>query len=98
MPRVGELKEWLTSQDLATGLGISREAVRKRLESGTLVLDKNRAVKTRLGWLVHPGELDRLVSLRAGKSAEKIADEADAGRMAREMSAEKIADEAKREE
>ncbi len=68
MPKIRELEGWLTSQDLAAGLGVSREAVRKRLESGTLISDKNRAVKTRLGWLVHPGELDRLVSLRAGKT------------------------------
>ncbi len=88
----------MTSQDVAAGLGISREAVRKRLESGTLVPDKNRAVKTRLGWLVHPGELDRLVSLRAGKRAEKMADEANAERMAREISAKRMADEAKGEE
>ncbi len=68
MPKVREFEGWLTSQDLATGLGISREAVRKRLESGTLISDKSRAVKTRLGWLIHPGELDRLVSLRASKT------------------------------
>lgn len=68
VPSIWELEGWLTSQDVAAKLGISREDVRKRLESETLILDKNRAVKTRLGWLVHPGELDRLMSLRAGKT------------------------------
>ncbi len=68
MPSIWELEGWLTSQDLAAKLGISREAVREQLESETLVTDRSRVVKTRLGWLVHPGELDRLMSLRAGKT------------------------------
>lgn len=68
MPSIWELEGWLTTQDLAAELGISREDVRELLESETLVLDKSRVVKTRLGWLVHPGELDRLMSLRAGKT------------------------------
>ncbi len=53
VPSIREFAEWLTPQDVARALGVSRQAVHERLERGTLV-PKNQSVKTRSGWLVKP--------------------------------------------
>ena len=47
--RLNDLENWLTPGDVARELGISRQAVHKRLKDG-----KHRAVKTRLGYLIDP--------------------------------------------
>ncbi len=52
--RLKELEHWLTATDAAEALGISRQAVHKRLAEG-----KMRAVRTRLGWLIDPAEVER---------------------------------------
>jgi excisionase family DNA binding protein len=49
--RLKDLERWITPGDLAQELGISRQAVHKRLKDGKL-----RAVKTRQGWLIDPAE------------------------------------------
>ena len=59
VPSLSEFAEWLTPQDVARVLGVSRQAVHERLERGTLV-PKGRALKTRSGWLVSPEAVERL--------------------------------------
>ncbi len=53
MPSIKEFEAWLTPQDAARLLGVSRQAVHERLERGTMV-PKGQSVKTRSGWLVKP--------------------------------------------
>ncbi len=47
--RLNELENWLTAKEAGERLGISRQAMQKRLQEG-----KHRAVKTHHGWLVDP--------------------------------------------
>jgi predicted DNA-binding protein (UPF0251 family) len=47
--RLKELENWLTAKEAGDRLGISRQAMQKRLQEG-----KHRAVKTHHGWLVDP--------------------------------------------
>ncbi len=67
MPSIREFEEWLTPQDVARALGVTRQAVHERLERGTLV-PKNQSVKTRSGWLVKPTAVDGLMT-KGGEDA-----------------------------
>ncbi len=48
-----ELEGWLTPAEAGRVLGMSKQAMLKRLESG-----KHRAAKTRQGWLVDPQSVE----------------------------------------
>jgi excisionase family DNA binding protein len=52
--RMKDFEHWLSVKDAAERLGISRQAVLKRLEDGKM----GRAVKTRLGWLIDPESVE----------------------------------------
>lgn len=65
--RLKDLEEWLTPTDVARMLGISRQAVHKRLEEGKL----GRAVKTRAGWLIDPADAER-VAVEVRERRERI--------------------------
>lgn len=49
MPTIRELESWLTVQDAAGELGVTRRTLYAWLEDGRL-----RAARTRQGWLIDP--------------------------------------------
>lgn len=51
--RLKQIEDWLTAAEAAREIGISRQAMQKRLEEG-----RYRAVKTHHGWLVDPALVD----------------------------------------
>ncbi len=53
--RLRDLETWLSASDVARMRGVSRQAIHVQLSEG-----KYRAVKTRIGWLIDPGEGDRI--------------------------------------
>lgn len=53
--RLKELESWLTPAEAGEVVGISKQAVVKRLENATI-----RGVKTHQGWLVDPKDAERL--------------------------------------
>lgn len=57
-----ELRRWLTSVQIARLLGVSRQAVRKKLERGLL----SPAVLTPVGWLACPRAVERWGRSRGG--------------------------------
>lgn len=59
--KLKELQTWLTPTDAGRVLGISRQAVHKRLEEGKM----GRAIKTRAGWLIDPEAVEDLQATRA---------------------------------
>ncbi len=64
--RLKELENWLSPAGAGEVIGISKQAVTKCLEEGTL-----RGVKTVQGWLVDPKDTDRLARERAERKASK---------------------------
>ncbi len=67
--RMKDFENWLTVSDASERIGISRQAVHKRLRDG-----KMRAVETRLGWLIAPeavDEAERVARERAHKRGSK---------------------------
>lgn len=63
MPTLKELESWYNQTDAARALGISRQAVHKRLQEGKL----GRAVRTRAGWLIEPASVEALLAERKGE-------------------------------
>ena len=61
--RLKDFEHWLTVKDAADRIGISRQAVHKRLEDGKM----GRAVKTRLGWLIDPQSVEEATKERKGR-------------------------------
>jgi excisionase family DNA binding protein len=59
--RMKDFENWLTATDAAERIGISRQAVHKRLEDGKM----GRAVKTRLGWLIDPESVEEAAQEQA---------------------------------
>lgn len=57
-----QLKNWLTPAESGAVIGISKQAVVKRLENSTI-----RGVKTHQGWLVDPIDTERVKQERDGK-------------------------------
>ena len=64
--RLKELEVWLSPAGAGEIVRISKQAVTKHLEDGTL-----RGVRTVQGWLVDPKDTNRLASERAQKKASK---------------------------
>ena len=54
LPNIREFEEWLTTGEVASRLGKSRQGVVWLCENRRL-----RAVRTRLGWLVDPNDVER---------------------------------------
>ena len=54
MVRLRELEDWLTPAEAGWLIGITKQAVTKRLEDGKL-----RGVRTHQGWLVDPKDAER---------------------------------------
>jgi excisionase family DNA binding protein len=65
--RMKDFENWLSVKDASDRLGISRQAVHKRLEDGKF----SRAVQTRIGWLIDPEAVDEAVQEQAAKKASK---------------------------
>lgn len=61
--RMKDFEHWLSVKDAADRLGISRQAVHKRLEDGKM----GRAVKTRIGWLIDPESVEEAAKQKKGK-------------------------------
>ena len=55
MPSLREFEGWLTTSQAASRLGKSRQGVTWMVEHRRL-----RAVKTALGWLIDPADVERL--------------------------------------
>ncbi len=53
--KLKDLEKWLTPTDVAKVVGVSQQAIGKRLEEGK----KYRAVKTRQGWLIDPDSVPK---------------------------------------
>ncbi len=62
MVRLKELEDWFTAAEAARELGISRQAMNKRLEGG-----KHRSVKTHHGFLVDPESLKAHTGAQTGR-------------------------------
>lgn len=60
--KLKELESWFTPADAGAVIGISKQAVVKRLENATI-----RGVKTRQGWLVDPADAERVKREREEK-------------------------------
>lgn len=60
--RMKDFEKWLSVKDASDRIGISRQAVHKRLEDG-----KMRAVKTRIGWLIDPDAVEKAAQERKGE-------------------------------
>ena len=60
--RMKDFENWLSVKDASDRIGISRQAVHKRLEDG-----KMRAVKTRIGWLIDPDAVEKAAQERKGE-------------------------------
>lgn len=61
--RLKDLENWLTPYEAGQRLGITRQAIHKRLNEGKL-----RAVKTRQGWLIDPESVEDRVQESEGTS------------------------------
>ena len=57
--RMKDFENWLTITDAAEQIGITRQAVHKRLRDGKL-----RGVETRLGWLIDPEAVEKAAQER----------------------------------
>jgi len=64
--RLKELEGWLSPAGAGEIVGISKQAITKHLEDGTL-----RGLKTVQGWLVDPKDTDRLRREREQKKASQ---------------------------
>jgi hypothetical protein len=64
--RLKELENWLSPAGAGEVIGVTKQAVTKYLEDGTL-----RGVKTVQGWLVDPKDTERVARERAQKKASK---------------------------
>lgn len=54
--RLKDLETWLTAKEAADRVGISKQAMHKRLNEGK---GGYRAVKTHHGWLIDPAEFGK---------------------------------------
>jgi predicted DNA-binding protein (UPF0251 family) len=61
--RLKDFESWLSVKDASDRLGISRQAIHKRLEEGKM----GRAVKTKIGWLIDPESVEKAAREREGK-------------------------------
>lgn len=59
--RLKDLETWFTPGDVAMRVGVSRQAIHKRLEEG-----RYRAVKTRQGWLIDPESVEEVEKAHTG--------------------------------
>jgi excisionase family DNA binding protein len=64
--RLKDFEHWPTVKDASDRLGISRQAIHKRLEEGKM----GRAVKTRLGWLIDPESVEQAAKEREQRGKE----------------------------
>jgi len=60
VPTIREFEQWLTTGDAASKLGMSRQGVVWLLQNRRL-----RGVRTALGWLCDPADVERLAQERA---------------------------------
>jgi hypothetical protein len=65
--RLADLEDWLTPAESGRVIGISKQAVIKRLEEHKL-----RGVKTHQGWLVDPDDTDRASRERKGHGVTSV--------------------------
>jgi hypothetical protein len=59
MPTIKEIEEWLTTGEVASRLGKSPQGIKWMLENRRL-----RGVRTKLGWLVDPKNVEELARRR----------------------------------
>ncbi len=64
--RLKDFEHWLRVKDASDRLGMSRQAVHKRLEEGKM----GRAVKTKLGWLIDPESVEEAAREREQRGKE----------------------------
>lgn len=67
MPSMKEFATWLTPSEAGKVVGISKQAVHKRLERGEM----GRAVRTHFGWLIDPESVDKFARERAARKASR---------------------------
>ena len=61
--RLKDLEGWLTAADVARIRGVSRQRVHQQLNDG-----KYRAVRTRLGYLIDPAEVEKIANSDTGET------------------------------
>ena len=66
MPTLTEFEKWLTTGDSASRLGKSRQGVVWLLENRRL-----RGVRTALGWLVDPADVERYAREQTKRGQER---------------------------
>lgn len=64
--RLNELEHWLTAAEAARELGISRQAMQKRLQEGKY----SRVVKTHYGYLIAPESIEESTRGDTGDETE----------------------------
>lgn len=64
--RLKDIESWLTAAEAARELGISRQAMNKRLAE-----NKHRSVKTHYGYLVDPKSVEKVEKMHTGVSSHR---------------------------